>query len=426
MGGLLAIPGCASFTGGANDRMNMAAIGCGRRGRGNIRNMISTGAEFNVQFVAVCDVDEKRARETKTFIEEIYAEEGYEVDIRVYTDPDRLLRKRSIDGVVISLPDHQHAAVAIAAANAGKDIYLEKPLTFTIREGQDLVKAVRNNRVILQTGTQQRSSLYFRRVCELARNGILGDLKAIEVRLPKDLGYGEPAPMPVPDNLDYRAWQGDAPLRPYTEDRVHPQEGYGRPGWMQVEDYCHGMITNWGAHMLDIAQWGNGTDYGGPTRIKAWSTYEDRGLWNVHTTISSECTYGNGVELRVITLDEGEDKVNRQGSGVKFIGTKAWARTQRGAFEASDRELLRWEPGPNDIQLVVSNNEYRNFYEAMRDRTDPCSPVEIGHRSNSLCVLHQISAKLGREIHWDPSTERAIGDPMANRMLEDMRLLDHI
>ena len=252
----------------------------------------------------------------------------------------------------------------------------------------------------------------------MVRNGLLGDLKAIDVYLPIDFGMGNPEPMPVPENLDYKAWLGNAPFKPYTEQRVHPQADYSRPGWMQIEDYNHGMIANWGAHMLDIVQWGNGTEDSCPTLIKASSNYEERGLWDVHTQIIAENMYANGVTMRLHALEKG----NRSDAGVKFTGKDDWARTGRGSFDSSNRELLRWEPGEKDINLYKSTNHHRDFLESVRNRTDPCAPVDVAHRSNSLCVLNAISAKLQRELRWNPEKERFVDDDMANRMLADMRL----
>lgn len=418
-GGMLAIPGCAGFDGSANNRVNMALIGCGRISRSHIRNFLAVAAEFNAQFSAVCDLDGHRAEDTAAHLEELYAQDGYKVSIKVYHDYRKLLRSRSIDLVVIGVPDHWHARIAIDAAEAGKDLYLEKPITFTISEGSELVRAVRENRVVFQAGTQQRSSIYFRRVCELARNGLLGDLRQIQVFLPQDSGYGNPEPMPVPKYFDFQTWLGDAPLHPYTIDRCHPPDSYGRPGWMQVEDTCLGMITNWGSHMLDIAQWGRGDELGGPVWVKAESQYEDRGLWNVHTWIIAECGYADGVNLLIRSIPP--DSV--ENPRVLFMGSREWAVCQRGSFEASDRDLLRWEPGPGDIHLYPSSNHQRDFLEAVRSRKDTGIPVEVAHRSNSLCLLNAISAKLKRRLSWDPDSQRFLDDAQANRMLFDMRLV---
>ena len=247
------VSSCSSFGGHANNHIELAAIGCGRMGRNDIKNILAIAADHNALFTSVCDVDQNRLRAARQLIEERYAEQGIRHQVKEYSDFRKLLRNRSIDVVNIATPDHCHAEVAIAAAEAGKDIYLQKPLTYTIAEGRKLVKAVRDNKRVLQTGSQQRSSVYFRRVCELVRHGKIGELKQIEVNIGEDEGYGDGSPMEVPGSLDYRGWLGSAPYKPYTVDRVHPQNSFGRPGWMQVSDYTHGMITNWGSHMMDIA-----------------------------------------------------------------------------------------------------------------------------------------------------------------------------
>lgn len=401
-----------------NETIQMAAIGCGRQGRNNILNFIGLEEKTGSRFVAVCDVDLKRARETAELIEARYLERGIKHRVRVYETAAELLADPGIDAVQIVTPDHSHAQLAIAAAEAGKDIYLEKPLTYTIAEGRDLVKAVRRNKRILQTGTQQRSSVYFHTVCQLAVAGRLGAIKAVEVRIPTDHWVAEFAAMPVPDGFDYKAWLGNAPEVTYTEKGVHPQADYSRPGWMQIEAYGHGMIANWGAHMLDIAQWGLEMDDSGPEFVSAEAVYEERGLWDVYTQITGTSRYRGDIEVRLVAIERGSELR----PGVRFIGTDAWADADRGAFNASDRELLRWRPGPEDPALSRSRGHYLDFLQAVRSREDPIAPVEVGHRSNTVCILHAISTKLGRPVHWDPAKETFIDDPEADRYLSDMRL----
>lgn len=403
---------------GANETIQMAAIGCGRQGRNNIRNFMGQEAANRTRYVAVCDVDRKRARETAVLIERLYQEKGIQHTIRVYSNAEELLDDPEIDGVQIVTPDHSHAALAIAAVEAGKDVYLEKPLTYTIAEGQALVAAVRKNGRILQTGTQQRSSVYFHRVCQLAAAGKLGQIEEVEVRIPTDHGVAHHIEMPIPDELDYTAWLGNAPHAPYTEKRVHPQGDYSRPGWMQIEAYGHGMIANWGAHMLDIVQWGLNMDASGPEQVDAHAVYESRGLWDVHTQITGTSRYAGGTVVKLMAIGEGSE----QRPGVRFIGTEGWADADRGTFSASERDLLRWQPGPNDTALKRSTSHYADFITAVRTRQDPIAPVEVGHRSNTYCILHAISAKLGRPIKWAPLKESFVGDPDAEKWLSNMRL----
>lgn len=392
--------------------LQMGCIGMGRQGQGDMQELIYRGLEAGARVVAVCDVDRHRMEDAQWLTEKIYAAELDKASYKgcaAYRDFRELLAREDIDGVLIVTPDHWHAAHAVAAANAGKDIYLEKPMTYSIAEGRKLIQAVRENKRILQVGSQQRSSTYFLMACELVRNQRIGKLHTIRVWLPEDQGSGDPQPMPIPKNLDYDFWLGPAPQAPFTEDRVHPQRNYSRPGWLQIEQYCRGMITGWGSHMNDIAQWGNGTEDTGPVEIQANAAFPDRGLFDVHTTYNSEAKYANGVRLIQETGDP---------AGVRFEGDKGWIFVQRGAIDASDRDILRQKIHPDEIHLYQSSNHMKNFLECMRSRKDPAAPVEVGHRSNSVCVITHIAMKLGRKLEWDPKSERFIDDEEANRLLD--------
>lgn len=383
----------------------LASIGVGRMGQGDMREALHAGADRGARVVAVCDLDMVRAWNAAQEVERHYKIPG---QVRACRDYREILARDDIDGVIIAVPDHQHVLVAAAAARAGKDIYLEKPMANSIAEGRALVEAVRKHKVILQTGSQQRSSQYFRITCELVRNGRIGKLKSVEAVLPGDGGRAAAGEMTVPDNLDYPAWLGPAPDAPYTENRVHPQQGYDRPGWLQIEPYTRGMITNWGAHVFDIAQWGLGTDTdSGPVEVEAKAEFPDRGLFNVHTGFKGKAVYADGV---VLTSRTGK-------AGTKFIGESGWIRVERGKFEAHDRNIFREKLGDNELHLYRSKSHMGDFLEAMRTRKDPICPVEVGHRSASVCILHHIAMKLGRKLRWDPKAERFIGDDEANKML---------
>jgi predicted dehydrogenase len=393
--------------------LRIGCIGTGRMGSGNMLSAVGLGSKHGSRVVAVCDADRKRGRIAKAMVEnrsrELHGDAAGEV--RIHHDHRELLGREDIDGVIICTPDFSHAFIAMDAARAGKGIYLEKPLTYTIREGRALVKAVRKHGVVLQTGSQQRSSTYFHRVCWLVRNGRIGTVRGIEVSNPPDDGIGNAAPMPVPDDLDYLRWMGPTTDEPYTEDRVHPQNDEhlsSRPGWLQIEKYCRGMITGWGAHTYDIAQWGLGTDFdSGPVEISAHGEFPDRGLFDVHTRYHGEALYANGVVMKSGTGKEGS---------TRFIGSDGWLYVERGKFEASDPALLREKP-EGGIELATSPNHIGNFLDCLRSGKDPVAPVEVGHRSNTVSVLHHIAMKLGRKIKWNPATEEIIGDPAATAML---------
>ncbi|OGD22667.1 MAG: hypothetical protein A2W03_16325 [Candidatus Aminicenantes bacterium RBG_16_63_16] len=395
-----------------SDLLLLGCIGVGRQGVADMQELIYRGLEAGARVVAVADVDTHRLEHAQWLADKIYAAElgaKKPVACAAYRDFRELLARPDIDGVTIVTPDHWHAVHAVAAANAGKDIYLEKPMTYTIAEGQKLVQAVRKNKRVLQVGSQQRSGIYFRTACELVRNNRLGRLKTIRVILPCDVGTGDPGPMPVPKNLDYDFWLGPAPQAPFSEDRTHPQHSYERPGWLQIEPYCRGMITGWGSHMNDIAQWGNGTDDTGPISFEGRGDFPQRGVFNVHTTFRVEARYANGVRLIIETEEPG---------GVRFEGEKGWIYVERDKLESSDPAILREKIGDSEIKLYVSNNHMKDFLECMRSRKDPVAPVEVGHRSNSICVLAHIAMKLGRKLTWDPKAERFTGDDDANTWLD--------
>jgi myo-inositol 2-dehydrogenase/D-chiro-inositol 1-dehydrogenase len=395
-----------------SDDMLLGCIGVGRQGQADMQELIYRGLEAGARVAAVCDIDSHRLDNAQWLAEKIYAKElgqsAYK-GIAAYHDFRELLARKDIDGVLIVSPDFWHAVHAVAAAKAGKDIYLEKPMTYTIGEGQSLVAAVRKNKRVLQVGSQQRSSIHFLMACELVRNGRIGRLQAIRVWLPEDQGTGNAQPTPVPKNLDYDFWLGPTPQAPYCEDRVHPQMSYERPGWLQVEPYCRGMVTGWGSHMMDIAQWGNGSDQSGPVSIEATAEFPDRGVFNVHTKFRAEATYANGVRM---TMETGDP------AGVRFEGERGWIFVQRGEIKASDPEILRWKPGQGEVKLYQSGNHMKDFLSSMRSRKDPAAPVEVGHRSNSICVMAHIAMKLGRKLTWDPAAEKFAGADEANGLLD--------
>jgi predicted dehydrogenase len=375
---------------GAEQALKIGLIGSGRMGRSNIMSVFGSGDKENVLITALSDVDIKRANNLKNQLEKKYAKQGRVVEIKVYQDFRDLITRSGVDGVVIATPDHQHAVNAVAAAEAGMDIYLQKPLTHSVVEGQKLVEAVRRKNVILQVGAQQRSSVYFRKSCELVRNGAIGKIHTVDVQIPTDKGTGDPAKSPVPENLDYDMWLGPAPVQLYAEHRVHPQHDLSRPGWLQIEAYCRGMITGWGAHMYDIAQWGLGMDESGPVEISATGEFPKRGLFDVHVGYQGEATYETGVKV-----------ISRNGEpGVKFIGEDGWIRCWRGGFEAHDREVFRHKVPEGGVHLYESKNHEADWLQAMRTRKDPISTVD------------------GRKLKWDPVKEQIIGDPEASAMLD--------
>jgi len=393
-----------------SNRITFGFIGVGRMGLGDMREILGLK---QAQVVAVCDVDANRVKSARERVEKHYSREnssGTYKGCGTYGDYRDLVARDDIDAVSIATPDHWHVLPAIAAAKAGKDIFLQKPLSLTIQEGRVLSDTVRRYGRIFQVGSQQRSDARWRQACELVRNGRIGKLHTVKVGFGTDPGTSPVPPMPIPDGLDYDMWLGPAPWAAYTEKRVHPKTGYGRPGWLRIAAYGAGMITGWGAHHNDIAQWGMGTEYTGPVEIQGQTEYPKDGLWDVHGDFSIEYTYANGV--KVICSD---NKKNKQ--GVVFEGTEGWVYVRRGFIDANPKSLLTSTIGPDEIHLYKSNQHKENLIECIKSRAETVAPVEIGHRSCTVCLLGEIAMRLGRKLKWNPDTEEFIGDEQANRML---------
>lgn len=410
-----------------SNRINIGAIGCGRISRDH--DMPGVWNSDMAQIVAVSDLDTKRLGDAKKLVEDHYAKKTGKpyTGVRTYENYLELLADKNVDAVLISTPDHWHAKQAIDAVYAGKDVYLQKPTSLTIEEGRMMSNAVNSTGRIFQIGSQQRSMPQFRYACELVRNGRIGDLKTIEVRLPGDPSGGNTEEMPVPKSLNYDAWLGQTPWAYYTLDRVHPLNDYSRPGWLRCEQFGAGMITGWGAHHFDIAHWAMDTEYTGPIEISATAEFPTSGLWDVHGNFSSEMLYANGV--KVYGMVNTKEKPN----GVLFTGTKGWIFVCRGnysatandpasataskALQASDPKILTSKIGPDEIHLEVSTEHHLNWLEAVKARKQPITNAEIAHRSCSSCLLQHIAMKLPRKLYWDPIRERFKNDDEANSML---------
>lgn len=397
-----------------SNKLRVGCIGVGRQGSADMRECLNQGLDPKTaaEVVAVCDVDQRRATNAQREVASFYRQQrpgSTPSPIDAVSDFRELLSRSDIDALLIATPDHWHGPAASLAAKAGKSIYLQKPLAYTIREGRQLVDAVRRAGVVLQTGSQQRSDRHFRRACELVRNGRIGRLRRIVVTLPPDVGTAPMIAGVAPPNLDYDKWLGPAPLSDYSETRVHPQDGYGRPGWLQIEPYCRGMISGWGSHMLDIAQWGHDSDDTGPTEIEGKAEFPERGVFNVHTTFNASCRYTDGVVIEAAT---GEP------AGVVFEGDEGTVHTGRWFVKTQPESLLQSPLGPAAVRLYKSDNHMADFLRCAREGIDPACPVEVGHRSNTVCVLMHIAMKLGRRLKWDPVAERFSGDEEANALLD--------
>lgn len=409
-----------------SNKINIGQIGCGRIAISH--DMTDTLKFDEARIMAVCDIDSKRVDKAKIYTDKFYKEKTGKanyMDTRTYSDYRELLLNKDIDAVMISTPDHWHSQPAMEAALAGKDIYLQKPTSLTVREGQQLRDVVKQTGVILQVGTQQRAMPQFRVAAELVRNGRIGKIHTVKIGLPGDPAGPEAPAMPVPANLNFDMWLGSTPEVPYTEIGVHPQEDYSRPGWLRIRTYGAGMITGWGQHHYDSAAWGMNTELTGPKSVEALAEFPKSGLWNVHGDFFVKHEYDNG--MTVYTS-------GGYPNGVKYIGDDGWIFVSRGdyqasasdpvdkeksekALNASDPKILQSVIAANETHLEKIDDQHGNWLECIKSRKAPISPIEKGHKACVICLISDIAMQFDRKLEWDNEKEMFIDDDEANAML---------
>jgi len=384
----------------------MATIGLGQMGPADMLGLIQ---KPETRFVAVCDVDAPRCKPWVDRVNEHYAEiqgKGAYKGCDAYSDFREVLARDDIDAVIVGTPDHWHALMVVQAAQAGKDIYCEKPLSLTIAEGIAMREAVNRYGRVLQVGSQSRSLNNTRYACELVRNGRIGELQRVEVGLPTlnpDWIIAPPPPeMPIPAGFDYDMWLGPAPKAPYTEKRCHIH-------FRWILDYSEGFLSDLGAHQIDLAHWGMDMEYSGPVEIEGQGYFPKGALTNVAVTFNVNLTYPNGLKMLISTDVPG---------GVRFFGTEGSVHTTHGGgLGAEPKSLLTSIIGPNEIHLYDSRDHYRNFVDCVLTRKTNIAPVEVGHRVASVAHLANIAMLLERKIRWDPVAERIVNDREAERMM---------
>jgi predicted dehydrogenase len=367
-----------------SEKIRIGMIGVGGQGGSNLKALMGS-------VVAVCDLDSQRLGKAKEDVEK-----ANKVPCAAYSDYRKLLDSKDVDAVVVSTPDHWHALPTIDACLAGKDVYCEKPLTLTIAEGQVMVKAARKGNCIVQTGSQQRSDDKFRTACEQVVNGALGKIKSVKVGIAA-VNFKGPAvaDSDPPAELNYDVWLGPAPKRPYNKLHVHYNFRFF---W----DYSGGQLTNWGAHHLDIAQWGLGMDQSGPATIEGQARYHKEKWYEVPEWCAITYTYASGT---VVTCSQ-DHKM-----GATFEGANGvWIYVNRGKIEASDPEFLKPVQLRDAVKLYVSKNHHGNWLECIRSRKLPICDVAIGHRSATVCHLGNIAIRSGKKVTWDPVKEQVVGD----------------
>ncbi|MCB1278341.1 Gfo/Idh/MocA family oxidoreductase [Prosthecobacter sp.] len=382
-----------------NGKVRLACIGVGGQGTSNLRNLM---ADERVQIVAVCDVDAEHAERAAKLAGLAKGD--------VYRDFREVLARSDVDAVMNATPDHWHSNVAIAAAKAGKDLYSEKPLGASIVEGRAICRAVAENKRVLQCGTWRRSGMKVRMACERVRNGYIGELKEIEIGVPGTFavrgGYtGLEAAQEVPPHLDYAMWLGPAAEKPYTAARCHFN-------FRWIEEYAPGYITDWGAHFLDVAQWGAGMDDTTPVEVSATEVKRrPSGIYDAAEGFRIEYRYANGVRVVMLSTD---DKTKW---GTRFIGSEGWIFTESEVLKASSDDILRVKLKDSDVKLFESKQHHRNFIDAVLSRGRTTATAEIAQRAATTCHMGAISAALKRPLKFDPAAERFENDEQANQML---------
>jgi predicted dehydrogenase len=379
-----------------NDRPGIAWIGNGGRGSDDARDASRRG-----DIVAVCDVDDTHASQAlRTYSR-----------ATKYNDFRKVMERKDVQIVVQSAPDHWHTLINVAAARAKKDIYSEKPLTLTIEEGRRVIKAVRDNKVVLQTGTQQRSDRNFHLACELIRNERIGKLKTVTVWVPAGLRAGPfRTGQQVPAGLDWDFWRGQTTADEYQKERTH---GTFRWWWQ----YAGGPVTDWGAHHNDIARWAIGQD--GPLAIEAKViTPPIPGGYTTPSEYEATLTWANGItQIVKTTLDDtwtgGIIKRDGQRNGLRFEGADGWLWVNRLGISASNEDLLTTPLPAGAVRLESSSNHMGNFMDCVKSRKDPISAVETGHQSAVVGHLIVIALRTGHKFQWDPVKEIFTGDNAA-------------
>lgn len=320
---------------------------------------------------------------------------------KAYADFREILARRDIDAVVVATPDHWHVPIAIMAARAGKDCYVEKPLGLCVEQDLTCRRVFREQNRVFQYGTQQRSSDHCRIGCELVRSGRIGTIRALEVLAPNGGTGGSTREVSVPAGLDYEAWLGPAPIKPYTADRCHPQGTY----W--IYDQSIGYLGGWGAHPLDILVWGCDADLAKPWSVEGSGKVPESGLYDTVYDWDMRFTFAGGVTM---TFTPGRDST-------RFVGSEGWIRIWREGWDAEPKSLLKEKPGAKYVHLVTSHNHYQNFVDAVRSRSATVSSLPDAVRSDVISHMCDIAVRLDRKLTWDPKKEEIVGDSEAERML---------
>jgi predicted dehydrogenase len=393
-----------------SDRVVVGIIGCGSLGTNHhLKSCLIPNKRIEVG--ALCDVDRNHLNNAARICKERTGKR-----VPLYKDFRKLVAQKDLDAVLIATPDHWHALNAIAAMENGLDVYCEKPLSLTIEDGKAMVAAARRYGTVFQTGSMQRSDPRFRKACQLVRNKNIGELEVVHTYIGK-VPTGRPIdkwmpPKTPPSGLDWDFWLGPAPYADYTPNRCHYQF---RWYW----DYSGGKVTDWGAHHNDIAHWGIGMDHFGPIMVDSKGKFSDTGPYDAAIEFEITYSYSTGVAL-ICSSEPSEHGSN----GVKFEGKDGWIFVNRRTILASDPDILKIEPGPDDVLLYNTGdspnsfvNHYKNWLDCIVSRDRCICDVEIGHRSATICHLGNISLRLGRDLKWNAGPMTFFKDQTASETM---------
>lgn len=398
-----------------SDRIRMGLVGCGIHGTGwNLDQMFANPGQ---QVVAVCDVDALHAAAAERRVNDHYSKSlGYNYRCRVYRDFRELVNDREVDAVDVATPDHWHVLIASMALRAGKHVICEKPLSLTIAEGRMLADEASASDRVFQTASEARSVDSYIRLCELVHAGCIGELRHVKVLLESGndpRGNDDFREQPPPAELDYEMWQGPAPLAPYCPARVHNTYRWNLA-------YAGGRLTDWGAHLIDLAQWASGHQHTGPVEVEGTGKFPPRdAVWNTASEFDLQYRYANGLTM----------SVRNDVPGIKFEGSDGWVmfRGWRRPLRASKESILTATVPPEKRlhrpRVVIgredelAGGEHLDFTDCIRNGGQTYAPAEIGHRTVTVAHLGNIAMQLGRKLRWNPQREEFVDDKQANGML---------
>jgi len=409
-----------------SNRITVGVIGTGRQGFGqNLQGSGVQGSSSRIpglldvpeaQVVAISDVDSWRMDKAIKTVNAHYAKDAPNGNFKgcsAHTDFREIIARKDIDAVMISTPDFWHVPMGILAAQARKHVSCEKPLSMSVHQGRELVDALKKYKVVNRTDSEFRSVRIQNQAVELVRNGRIGKLQRIDITFPSDPApVGSQPDMPVPKELNYDLWLGPMPYVPYTDMRVHtPFDLTKRPNWMRVSTYAQGMISNWGAHYFDMAQWANNSEYSGPVEVEGKGEFPG-GLWNSMINFQVKYRYANGVELTCLQTPTSKPSI-------RYTGSDGWIflDTYPGVVTASNPKILDSKPGSGELDLSKTLWDKTDFIQAVKENRKTLEPIEVGHRTISISQIGLIACQIGEKLKWNPERELFEGNNAANALL---------